>query len=153
MVLSKLWLAALLLAASAAQAASPPAPPPRAAAQPNLVDPMANDAAALAPAGDTASQVAFAYADRDADALVTWEEYRNRGMRLFYHVDTNGDFVMQISELQALGGPDAPKAPYDVNIATFNAALRKQFDAGDTNGDGALTPLEWSAILRPSKLF
>lgn len=124
-----------------------------AAAQTPAVDPMANDAAILAPAGDTAQQVAFAYADRNEDAIVSWEEYRNRGMRMFHHVDTNKDDVLQVAELRALAGPDAPAAPYDITAPTFNAAMRKTFDQGDKNLDGALTPAEWRDTVRPSRLF
>lgn len=134
-----------LLALTAASAA--------AAQAPATVDPMANDAAALAPAGDAAAQVAFAYADRNADIVVSWEEYRNRAMRLFANVDANNDAVLQIAELQALGGSSAPPAPFDVSAATFNAAARKAFDDADKNGDGALTPAEWRNVVRPSKLF
>lgn len=116
-------------------------------------DPLANNAAALAPAGDTVSQVAFAYADRDADVLVSWEEYRNRAMRLFGNVDTNGDGILQKAELQALAGPNAPPETADIDLPTFNAALRKMFDAGDKDSNGALTPLEWRDTVRPSKIF
>jgi hypothetical protein len=124
-----------------------------ASAQAPAPDPMANDAAVLASAGDTASQVAFAYADRNEDAIVSWEEFRNRAMRLFHHVDTNRDDVMQISEIRALSGPDAPAAPFDISAATFNAAVRKTFDDGDKNRDGALTPAEWRGTVRPSRIF
>ena len=88
------------------------------------IDPLANNASALAPAGDTVSQVAFAYADRNEDELVSWEEYRNRGMRLFGRVDANGDGVLQIAELKTLAGPDAPAAPFDLSRAAYYAALR-----------------------------
>jgi uncharacterized protein YbaA (DUF1428 family) len=118
-----------------------------------VVDPLANDAAALKPAGDTASQVAFAYADRNSDVVVSWEEYRNRAMLLFGNVDTNSDGVMEIAELAALGGPNAPKAPSDIDLATYNAAVRKAFDDADASKDGALTPAEWANVIRPSKLF
>ena len=127
--------------------------PVAAAAQTPAVDPMANDAVVLAPAGDTAQQVAFAYADRNEDAIVSWEEYRNRGMRMFHHVDGNKDDVLQVAELRALAGPDAPAAPYDITAPTFNAAMRKTFDQGDKNLDGALTPAEWRDTVRPSRLF
>lgn len=116
-------------------------------------DPMANNAAGLAPAGDTASQVAFAYADRDEDLTVSWEEYRNRSMRLFGHVDANNDGILQIAELQALAGPSAPRPENDIDSGTFNAAMRKLFDSGDTNKDGALTPAEWHDTVRPSRAF
>lgn len=124
-----------------------------ATAQAPAVDPMANDAAVLAPAGDTAQQVAFAYADVNEDAVVSWEEYRNRGMRMFHHVDTSKDDVLQVAELRALAGPDAPAAAYDITAPTFNAAMRKTFDQGDKNLDGALTPAEWRDTVRPSRLF
>jgi hypothetical protein len=137
--------AALALPALFIMAAADPAPAP--------VDPLANNAAALAPAGDTASQVAFAYADRDADVLVSWEEYRNRAMRLFGNVDTNGDGILQIAEMSVLAGPSAAPPPNDINLATFNAALRKMFDIGDKDGNGALTPTEWHDTVRPSKIF
>ena len=116
-------------------------------------DPMANNAAGLAPAGDTASQVAFAYADRDEDLTISWEEYRNRAMRLFGHVDANNDSILQIAELQALAGPSAPKPEHDIDSGTFNAAMRKLFDTGDKNKDGALTPAEWHDTVRPSRAF
>lgn len=116
-------------------------------------DPMANNAAGLAPAGDTASQVAFAYADRDEDLTISWEEYRNRAMRLFGHVDANSDGILQIAELQALAGPSAPKPEHDIDAGTFNAAMRKLFDSGDKNKDGALTPAEWHDTVRPSRAF
>jgi hypothetical protein len=96
-------------------------------------DPMANNAAGLAPAGDTASQIAFAYADRDEDLTISWEEYRNRSMRLFGHVDANNDSILQIAELQALAGPSAPRPEHDIDSGTFNAAMRKLFDSGDKN--------------------
>lgn len=117
------------------------------------VDPLVNNAAALAPAGDTASQIAFAYTDRNEDLLVTWEEYRNRGMRLFGHVDRNGDGVLQVAELQALGDANAQTSQRDIPIGTYNAALRIFFDAGDENRDGALTPEEWQDTRRPSKIL
>lgn len=116
-------------------------------------DPMANNAAGLAPAGDTASQIAFAYADRDEDLTISWEEYRNRAMRLFGHVDSNNDSILQIAELQALAGPSAPKPEHDIDSGTFNAAMRKLFDTGDKNRDGALTPAEWHDTVRPSRAF
>lgn len=124
-----------------------------AADQPAGGDPMADNAAALAPAGDTASQVAFAYADRNADLLVSWEEYRNRAMRLFGNVDTNGDGILQKAELQVMAGATAPPETADINLATFNAALRKMFDNGDKDANGALTPMEWRDTVRPSKIF
>lgn len=117
------------------------------------VDPLFNDAAALAPAGDTASQIAFAYSDRNEDLIVTWEEYRNRGMRVFGHVDTNADGVLQIAELQAIGGTDSAKHSHEIPIGTYNAALRRFFDAGDANKDGALSPAEWQDTRRPSKIL
>lgn len=118
-----------------------------------VVDPLANDAAALKPAGDTASQVAFAYADRNTDVMVSWEEYRNRAMLLFGAVDTNGDGVLEVAELAALGGPNAPKAPSNIDLPTYNAAVHKAFDDADADKDGALTPAEWANVIRPSKLF
>lgn len=122
-------------------------------AQQRTVDPLAQDAAILQPAGSTAQQVAFAYADRDEDAVVSWEEYRNRGMRLFHHVDANDDDVLQVAEIREMAGPDAPAAPFDISAPTFNAAMRKAFDEGDKNNDGALTPAEWKDTVRPSRLF
>jgi hypothetical protein len=126
---------------------------PAVAQTPLASDPMANNAAGLAPAGDTASQVAFAYGDRNEDLLVSWEEYRNRAMRLFAHVDANADGVLQVAELQALAGPSAPKPEADISVATYNAAMRKLFDSGDKNADGVLTPTEWHDTVRPSRAF
>ena len=116
------------------------------------VDPLASNGIALVPAGDTVSQLAFAYADRDADLYVSWEEYRNRAMRLFANIDTNGDGIMEVSELAAFAGPTAKPAPFDISIATYNAVLRKYFDDADKNKDGALTPAEWHDVVRPSNI-
>jgi len=116
-------------------------------------DPLADNGSALAPAGDTAAQVAFAYSDRNADELVSWEEYRNRGILVFSRVDTNGDGILQVAEIAAFAGKDAPPAPFDIKIATYNAALRKYFDLGDKDNNGALTPAEWRDTVRPSKIF
>jgi hypothetical protein len=118
-----------------------------------VVDPLANDAAALKPAGDTASQIAFAYADRNTDVMVSWEEFRNRSMLLFGAVDTNDDGVLEIAELAELGGPAAPKAKSNIDLPTYNAAVRKAFGDADADHDGALTPAEWANVIRPSKLF
>lgn len=145
MIIRKLCRSGLALACVTASGA--------ALAQAPAVDPMANDAAVLAAAGDTAQQVAFAYADTNEDAVISWEEYRNRGMRMFHHVDTNKDDVLQVAEIRELAGPDAPAAPYDITAPTFNAAMRKTFDQGDKNLDGALTPEEWRTTVRPSRLF
>jgi hypothetical protein len=117
------------------------------------IDPLAEDASTLKPAGDTVSQIAFAYADRNEDELVSWEEYRNRAMRLFGRVDTNGDGILEVSELQLLAGPTAPTPARAVDLATYNAALRQAFNDGDKNSDGVLTPAEWAGVVRPSKLF
>lgn len=140
--------AALALAALAACGA-----PAFAQSSPLAGDPLANNAAGLAPAGDTASQIAFAYADRDEDLTISWEEYRNRAMRLFGHVDANNDAILQIAELQALAGPSAPKPEHDIDSGTYAAAMRKLFDEGDKNRDGALTPAEWHDTVRPSRAF
>ena len=74
-------------------------------------------------------------------------------MLLFGNVDTNGDGVLEIAELAALGGPNAPKAPSNIDLPTYNAAVRKAFDDADADKDGALTPAEWANVIRPSKLF
>ena len=147
-----LALAALaILAAPAGAQTAQPAPSGGLPAQ--IVDPLANDAAALKPAGDTASQIAFAYADRNTDVMVSWEEFRNRSMLLFGNVDTNNDGLLEIAELAALGGPNAPKAPSNIDLPAYNAAVRKAFDDADADKDGALTPAEWANVVRPSKLF
>jgi hypothetical protein len=137
-------LAAIAAPALAQQAGGLPA---------QVVDPLANDAAALKPAGDAASQVAFAYADRNTDVMVSWEEYRNRAMLLFGAVDTNNDGVLEIAELKALAGPNGPPETMNIDLPTYNAAVRKAFDDADADKDGALTPAEWANVIRPSKLF
>jgi hypothetical protein len=135
---------AALLVMGSASVAQTPTP---------TIDPLAEDAKALKPAGDTVSQVAFAYADRNEDELVSWEEYRNRAMRLFGRVDINDDGILEVTELQVLAGPNAPAPKRAVDLPTYNAALREAFNEGDKNSDGVLTPTEWSAVVRPSKLF
>lgn len=122
------------------------------AAPETYVDPLANNGAALAPAGDALSQLAFAYADRNADLYVSWEEYRNRAMRLFANIDTNGDGILEIAEVQAFAGPDSKPIPQNIGIAEFNSVLNVYFSAADKDKDGALSPAEWRNVVRPGNI-
>ena len=114
---------------------------------------QAGDDGPLAAAGDAAAQVAFAYADRNADGRVSFEEYRNRSMRLFRNADLNRDGILQIAEQRAMLGPRADPASVteDLSLQDFNAALVVFFRNADTDADGYLSPTEWRGIPRANR--
>jgi Ca2+-binding EF-hand superfamily protein len=102
-------------------------------------------AAAQDPALTKAADAAFTAADFDGDGKVSWEEFRNRVVKVFGHLDHNED--------GRIAGDEHPPAvdkagkevqPGNVTAESFTAAVAEAFKASDKNGDGALSAEEWS---------
>jgi Ca2+-binding EF-hand superfamily protein len=101
--------------------------------------------AAQDPALAKAADAAFTAADFDGDGKVSWEEFRNRVVMVFGHLDVNGD--------GRIAGDEHPPAvdkagkdvqPGNVTAESFTAAVAEAFKASDKDGDGALSAQEWS---------
>ena len=96
-------------------------------------------------ADDAATKAAFEAADYDGNGKVTYEEFRNRALMVFPHLDTNDDGRISASEHQAIrGGDGGTRQGDDVTVDQYNVALRSYFDEVDTDKDGALDLREWS---------
>lgn len=121
--------------------------------KPSCLPALAASALALAPAlagaQDAAlAQVAdsaFSSADFDGDGKVSWEEFRNRLVRVFGHLDHNEDGRIAGDEHPpAVDAAGKAVQPGNVTAEAFAAAVAVTFKAADTDGDGALSPQEWS---------
>lgn len=97
------------------------------------------------PALAAAADDAFSAADFDGDGKVTWEEFRNRVVKVFGHFDTNGDGRIAGQE-HPPARDSAGKAvqPGNVSAESFTGAVEEAFRASDKDGDGALSLAEWS---------
>lgn len=102
-------------------------------------------AAAQDPALASAADAAFAAADFDGNGKVSWEEFRNRVVKVFGQLDHNED--------GRIAGDEHPPAvdkagkavqPGNVTAESFTAAVAVAFKASDTDGDGELSAQEWS---------
>jgi Ca2+-binding EF-hand superfamily protein len=104
-------------------------------------------------ADDAASKAAFEAADHDGDGKVTYEEFRNRALMVFPHLDTNDDGRISASEHRAVHGGDGKSASGDdVSVEHYNVALRSYFDEVDVNKDGSLDVHEWSGGGKATKV-
>lgn len=101
--------------------------------------------AAQDPALAKAADAAFTAADFDGDGKVSWEEFRNRVVKVFGHLDQNSD--------GRIAGDEHPPAvdkagkevqPGNVSAESFTAAVAEAFKASDKDGDGSLSAQEWS---------
>jgi Ca2+-binding EF-hand superfamily protein len=97
------------------------------------------------PALAAASDAAFKAADFDANGKVSWEEFRNRVVAVFGHLDHNQD--------GRIAGDEHPPAfdkagkavqPPNVTAESFTASVAEAFKASDKDGDGELSAQEWS---------
>ncbi len=96
---------------------------------------------ALADAADQA----FTAADFDADGKVTWEEFRNRVVAVFGHLDHNEDGRIAGDEHpEAVDKDGKTVQPDNVSAESFTASVAEAFKAADKDGDGALSAQEWS---------
>ena len=92
-----------------------------------------------------AAESAFVAADFDGNGKVSWEEFRNRVIAVFGHLDHNQD--------GRLAGDEHPPAvdkggkgvqPGNVSAESFTASVAVAFKAADKDGDGELSAQEWS---------
>lgn len=92
-----------------------------------------------------ASDAAFTAADFDANGKVSWEEFRNRVVAVFGHLDYNED--------GRIAGEEHPPAvdkagkavqPGNVTAESFTGSVAAAFKASDKDGDGELSLQEWS---------
>ena len=98
---------------------------------------------------DTKTQVAFAYADRNADGQVSHEEFRNRMMRAFHHADADVSGHLDTTEYHGLGGPHAQGKSLDTTHVTpeaVQAELTALFERTDADRTGFLSLAEWRAL-------
>jgi Ca2+-binding EF-hand superfamily protein len=97
------------------------------------------------PALVQAADAAFQGADFDGNGTVSWEEFRNRLVGVFGHLDHNEDGRIAGDEHPAAVGRDGqPVQPGNVTAEAFAAAMGEAFKAADTDGDGELSAQEWS---------
>lgn len=91
-----------------------------------------------------ASEAAFVAADHDHSGTVSWEEFRNRVVAVFGHLDANED--------GRLIGDEHPPAkdakgesvqPGTVTAESFTASIAEAFKKADRDGDGELSKVEW----------
>jgi len=90
------------------------------------------------------SKAAFKAADFNGNGKVSWEEFRNRVIAAFGHLDRNGD--------GRIAGDEHPPAvdkngksvqPGVVTVSEFTASAQAAFKAADKNNDGQLSLAEW----------
>jgi len=92
-----------------------------------------------------AADNAFIAADFDADGKVSWEEFRNRVVAVFGHLDHNADGRIAGDEHPPAVDKDGKDIqPGNVSAESFTASVAAAFESADKDGDGALTAQEWS---------
>lgn len=97
------------------------------------------------PALAKAADGAFEAADFDGNGKVSWEEFRNRVVKVFGHLDHNEDGRIAGDEHPPAVGKDGkPVQPGNVTAESFTAAVGEAFKAADKDGDGELSAQEWS---------
>lgn len=102
-------------------------------------------ATAQDPALAQAADEAFLAADFDGNGKVSWEEFRNRVVKVFGHLDRNEDGRIAGDEHPPAVGKDGNAVqPGNVTSESFTAAVAAAFKASDRDGDGQLSLQEWS---------
>jgi Ca2+-binding EF-hand superfamily protein len=102
-------------------------------------------AAAQDPALAKAADGAFQAADFDGNGKVSWEEFRNRVVKVFGHLDHNEDGRIAGEEHPPAVGKDGKAVqPGNVSAESFTASVAEAFKASDKDGDGELSAQEWS---------
>ena len=149
---TRLLLSVLLAALAACQPASSaeqPAAGTAAAVSGGATADTTGGAGGAGAADDTRTQVAFAYADRNADGTVSLEEFRNRMMRAFHHSDVDASGHLDTTEYHGLAGPQGERNPLDTTHVTpeaVNAELTALFERTDADRNGYLSLAEWRAL-------
>ena len=89
-------------------------------------------------------KAAFKAADFNGNGKVSWEEFRNRVVAAFGHLDRNGDGrIAGDAHPPAVDKNGNPVQPGAVTIEAFTASTRAAFQAADKNNDGQLSLAEW----------
>ncbi|MFN7552298.1 MAG: EF-hand domain-containing protein [Pseudomonadota bacterium] len=102
-------------------------------------------AVAQDPALAKAADAAFQAADFDGNGKVSWEEFRNRVVKVFGHLDHNEDGRIAGDEHPPAVGKDGKEVqPGNVTAESFTSAVGEAFKAADKDGDGELSAQEWS---------
>ena len=92
-----------------------------------------------------AADAAFVAADHDQNGKVSWEEFRNRVVAVFGHLDQNEDGrIVGDEHPPAVDKAGNPVQPGTVTAESFAASVGAAFKAADKDGDGELSAQEWS---------
>lgn len=92
-----------------------------------------------------AADAAFKAADFDANGKVSWEEFRNRVVNVFGHMDANADGRIAGQEHPpAVDAQGKEVQPGNVSAESFTSAVADAFKQADKDGDGELSAEEWS---------
>ncbi len=94
------------------------------------------------------SEADFSAADFDGNGAVSWEEFRNRVVAVFGHLDENEDGRIAGDEHPQASKGDESVQPGNVSAESFTAAVAESFKAADQNADGELSATEWSGTKR-----
>ncbi len=90
------------------------------------------------------SKAAFKAADFNGNGKVSWEEFRNRVISAFGHLDRNNDGQIAGDEHPpAVDKNSKPVQPGVVTVSEFTASAQAAFKAADKNNDGQLSLAEW----------
>lgn len=92
-----------------------------------------------------AADAAFEAADHDSSGKVSWEEFRNRVVAVFGHLDENEDGRIAGDEHpEAVDSDGKTVQPGNVTAESFTSSVAEAFKASDKDGDGELSAEEWS---------
>lgn len=106
----------------------------------------------LAALANDEAKGAFERTDFNADGKISFEEYRNRSVRVFNDLDANGDGRLTTDEQPpAKDAKGNPAVRGTVTIEAFSDSLLDHFEAADANKDGYLGIEEWSNVPKPGK--
>ena len=104
-----------------------------------------------AAAGDDAKD-AFERTDFNADGKISFEEYRNRSVKVFDDLDENNDGRLTTDEQPpAKDATGKPVVSGTVTIEAFSDSLLDNFERADANKDGYLSVEEWSNVPKSGK--
>ncbi|HJU38310.1 MAG TPA: hypothetical protein VJ724_01965 [Tahibacter sp.] len=98
-------------------------------------------------AADDDAKAAFERADFNNDGKISFEEYRNRSVRVFHDLDQNGDGRLTGDEQPpAKDAKGQPSTGGTVSVESFTDALADHFERADANRDGSLDVDEWANV-------
>jgi Ca2+-binding EF-hand superfamily protein len=95
-----------------------------------------------APVAERASaEHRFQQMDRDANARIDLEEFRNRASRRFHRLDADQSGALDAGEIPA--SMSFPAAELPLSLERWQDAIPARFAAIDANGDGGIDLGEW----------